>query len=62
MGLVRNVCKVLVRKPEGERPLGRPRHRWESNVEMDLKEILWVGKGWIYLAQHMDKLQAFLIP
>jgi hypothetical protein len=36
---IRNDYKILVRKPEGPRPLGRPRHRWECNIRMDLREI-----------------------
>jgi hypothetical protein len=34
---------ILVRKPEGKRPLGRPRHRWKDNIKMDLREIGWYG-------------------
>jgi hypothetical protein len=37
--------QVLVGKPEGKRPLGRPRHRWEDNVKMGLQEVGWVGLG-----------------
>jgi hypothetical protein len=37
----RGACKVLVGKPEGKGPLGRPRHRWEINVKMDLQEVGW---------------------
>jgi hypothetical protein len=45
------VHKVLVGKPEGKRPLGRPRHRWEDNIKMDLQEV-GVGRGeWIESAQ-----------
>jgi hypothetical protein len=44
-----------VGKPEGERPLGRPRHRWEDNVRMDLREIGWGGMDWINLAQDRDQ-------
>jgi hypothetical protein len=40
-----------VRKPEGKRPLGRPRHRWEDNINMDLKEVGCRGKDWIELDQ-----------
>jgi hypothetical protein len=36
---MRSVCSILVGKPEGKRPLGRPRHRWEDNIRMDLREI-----------------------
>jgi hypothetical protein len=41
MGEERKLCKVLVRKPEGKRPLGRPRHRWEDGLRMDLREFCW---------------------
>jgi hypothetical protein len=41
---------VLVRKSEGKRPLRRPRHRWEDNIKMDLREIGCGGVGWIYMA------------
>jgi hypothetical protein len=41
MGKRRGAYKVLVGKPEGRRPLGRPRHRWEDNIEMGLREIGW---------------------
>jgi len=44
MGERRVVCRVLVRKPEGKRPLGRPRRRWEDNIKMDLQEVGW-GHG-----------------
>jgi hypothetical protein len=46
MGEERKVCKVLVGKPEGKRPLGRPRRRWENGIRMDLGEI-GLGGGWI---------------
>jgi hypothetical protein len=50
MGEERKVYKVLVGKPEGKRPLGRPRRRWEDGIRMDLREIgLW-GVDWIRLA------------
>jgi hypothetical protein len=39
-------CKVFVEKPEGERPLGRPRHRWEDGIRMNLREIGWGGGGY----------------
>jgi hypothetical protein len=41
MGAMRNAYKISVRKPKGKRSLGRPRHRWESNSRMDLREIGW---------------------
>jgi hypothetical protein len=51
MGEGRGVYRVLVGRPEGERPLGRPRHRWEDNIRMDLREIGIDGAKWIQLAQ-----------
>jgi hypothetical protein len=48
--------RVLVGKPEGKRPLGRPRDRWEGNIKMDLKEVGW-GMDWIDLAQERDRWQ-----
>jgi hypothetical protein len=47
MGEERNVYRVLMRKPEGKRPLGRPRHRWEDGIRMDLREIGWGSVDWI---------------
>jgi hypothetical protein len=47
MGEKRNTYRILVGKPEGKRPLGRPRHRWVDNITMDLREIGWNGMDWI---------------
>jgi hypothetical protein len=47
--------RVLVRKPEGKRPLGRPRRRWEDNIKMDFQEVGSEGKDWIELAQDKDR-------
>jgi hypothetical protein len=58
MGEKRNACRLLVRKPEGKRPLGRPRRRWVDNIRMDLLDIGWDGVDWIGLAQDRDKLRA----
>jgi hypothetical protein len=55
MGEVRKVHKVLVGKPEGKRPLGRPRRRWEDEIRMDLREIGFGGVDWIRLAQDRDR-------
>jgi hypothetical protein len=52
------VYKVLVGKPEGKRPLGRPRRRWEDGIRMDLRVIGLGGVDWIRLAQDRDCLQA----
>jgi hypothetical protein len=55
MGEERKVYKVLVGKPEGKRPSGRPRRRWEDGIRMDLREIgLWCV-DWIRLAQDRDR-------
>ena len=56
----RRVHRVLVGKPEGKRPLGRPRRRWEDNIKMDLKEV---GEGcgdWMELAQNRDRWRALV--
>jgi hypothetical protein len=54
MGEERKVFKVLMGKPEGKRPLGRPRRRWEDGIRMDLREIGLRGVDWIPLAQDRD--------
>jgi hypothetical protein len=50
----------IKRSPEGKRPLGRPRRRWEDNIRMDLREIGWGGMGWIDLAQDRDQWRALV--
>jgi len=60
MGDRRNVYKVLVGKPEGKRPLGRPRRRQEDNIKMDLQEVGYGGVEWIRLAQDWDRLWALV--
>jgi len=50
----------LVGKPEGKRPLGRPRHIWEDNIKMDLQEMGCRGRDWIKLAQDRDRWQALV--
>jgi hypothetical protein len=55
MGEERNVYKVLVGKPEGKRPLGRPRRRWEDGIRMDLREIGLGDVDWIRLSQDRDR-------
>jgi len=55
MGQREGVYRFLVGKPEGERPLGRPRRRWEDNIEMVLQEVGCAGMYWIELAQNRDR-------
>jgi hypothetical protein len=54
-GKTRNAYMILVGKPEGKRPLGRPRRRWVDNIIMDLREIEWDGVDWIELTQDRDQ-------
>jgi hypothetical protein len=58
MGEGRNMYRVLVGKPEGKRPVERPRHRWEGGIKMDLREIGWGCVEWIHLAQDRDHWRA----
>jgi hypothetical protein len=60
MGEKRNSYRLLVGKPEGKRPLGRPIRRWVDNIKMDLLEIGWGGVDWIGLAQERDKWRALV--
>ena len=55
MGERRGVCRVLVGKPEGKRPHGRPRRRWEDNIKMDLQDVGCGGMDWIELAHDNDR-------
>jgi len=55
IGEIRGVYRVLVGKPEGKRPLGKPRRRWEDNIKMDLQEVGCEGMDWIELAQDRDR-------
>jgi hypothetical protein len=54
MGKMRNAYNILVGKPEGKRPLGRPRRRWEYNIRLDLRETEWEGVNWTQLVQRKD--------
>jgi hypothetical protein len=59
-GEKRNVCRGLVGKPIGKKPLGGPRRRWENNIKMDLREIGWGGVDWIDLAPDRDQWRALV--
>ena len=59
MGEGRDVHRVLVGKPEGKRPLGRPRRRWKDNIKMSLREVGGVG-DWLELAQGRDRWRALV--
>jgi hypothetical protein len=59
-GEKRGVYRILVGRPEGRRPLGRPRRRCEDNIKMDLGEVEWVGINWIELAQDRDRWRALV--
>jgi hypothetical protein len=55
MGERRGAYRALVGKPEGRKPLGRPRRRWEDNIKMNLRAVGWEGADWIDLAQDRDR-------
>jgi hypothetical protein len=61
MGEGRGAYRVLVERPEGRRPFGRPRRRWEINIKMDLQEVGWRGMDWIDMAQDRDRWRALVI-
>jgi hypothetical protein len=56
----RNAYRLLVGKPEGKRPLGRPRRRWVDNIRMDLVEMGWSDVDWIGVAQDRDRWRALV--
>jgi hypothetical protein len=58
MGEKRNAYRLLVGKPEGKRPLERPRHRWVDNIRMDLGEVGWGDVDWIGLAKNSNRWRA----
>jgi hypothetical protein len=60
MGEVRGAYNILVGRPEGRRPLGRPRRRWENNIKMYLREIGFGDVDWIHWAQDRDRWRAFV--
>ena len=60
MGEGRGVHRVLVGKPEGKRPLERPRRRWEDNIKMELQEVGGGCGDWMYLAQDRERWRALV--
>jgi hypothetical protein len=60
MGEKRNAYRLLVGKPEGKRPLGRPKCRWLDNIRMDFVEVGWSDVDWIGLAQDRDRWRALV--
>jgi hypothetical protein len=60
MGEERNAYRILVGKPEGRRPLGRPRRRWVDTIKMNLREIGWDGVDWVDLAQDRNQWRALV--
>ena len=60
MGQERGVHRVLVGRPDGKRPLGRPRRRWRDNIKMDLQEVAGRCEDWMELAQDRDRWRALV--
>jgi len=60
MGETRGVYMVLVGEPEGKKPLGRPKRRWEDNIKMDLQEVGCGETDWFELAQDTDRWRALV--
>jgi hypothetical protein len=60
ISLLSHACNILVGRPEGRRPLGRPRRRWEDNIKMNLREIGFGDVDWIHWAQDRDRWRALV--
>jgi hypothetical protein len=60
MGEKTNANRFLVGKPQGKRPLGRPRRRWEDNIKMYIRKIRWGGMDYVHLAQDMGQWRALV--
>jgi hypothetical protein len=57
---IKNASRISVGKPEGMRPLGRPRCRWVNNIKMNLREIGWGGMDWVDMAQDADQWRSLV--
>jgi hypothetical protein len=57
-GEKRNTYRIFIGRPEGKRPLGRPRRKWMDNIKTDFREIGWDGMGWIHLGQDRGQWRA----
>jgi hypothetical protein len=60
MGEERGAYRILVERPEGRQPLGRPRRRWEDGIKTDLRVVGWGGMNWIELAEDRDRWRALV--
>jgi hypothetical protein len=60
MGETRNAYRILVGKPEGKTPLGRPRRRWVDSIKMDLRDVGCDGRDWIDLGQDRDRWRVYV--
>jgi hypothetical protein len=60
MGEMRNVYKVLIRTPEGKALIGRPKHRWEDNIKIGLRDLGCEGVCWIHLARDRNRWRALV--
>jgi hypothetical protein len=56
----KSAYRILVGRPEGRRPLGRPKRRWEDNIKIDLQEVGWAAMDWIELTQDRDRWLALV--
>jgi hypothetical protein len=55
MGERRGVYRILLERPEGRRPIGKPRRKWEDDIKMDLQDVRWGSMNWFDLARDMDR-------
>jgi hypothetical protein len=58
LNVILTAYRILVGRPEGRRPLGRPRRKWEDNIKMDVQEVGWGGVDWIDMVQDRDRWRA----